>query len=106
MSQKYATLIDDSYNVFVARTKIIPNGTASRVWKSFEQIANVHRAPILVDMIRFVLLMELIIEAIFVPIIPALDHLIVLHCQIQNFIVFAIQGLKRMKMVNARKSSK
>ena len=106
MSQKYDTLIDDPYNVFVARTKIMPNGTVSRVWKSFEQIANVRRAPILVDMIRFVLLMELIIQAIFVPIILALDHLIVLHYQILNFIVFVIQVIKRMKMANAKKSSK
>ena len=106
MGQKYATLIDDSYNVFVARTKIIPNGTASRVWKSLEQIANVRRAPISVDMIQFVLLMGLTIQAIFVPTIPALDHLIVLPCQIQNFIVFVIQVIKRIKMVNARKSSK
>ena len=106
MGQKYAILIDDPYNVFVARTKIILNGTASRAWKSFEQIANVRHLPILVDMIRFVLLMELIIQAIFVPIIPALDHLIVLPCQIPNSIVFVIQALKRMKMANAKKSRK
>ena len=106
MGQKYATLIDDSYNVFVARTKTIQNGTASRDWKSLEQIANVRRAPISVDMIPFVLLMGLTIQAISVPIIPALDHLIVLPCQIPNSIVFVIQAIKRMKMVNVNKSRK
>ena len=79
---------------------------ASHDWKSLEQIANVRRAPILVDMIQFVLLMESIIQAIFVPIIPALDHLTVLPCQIPNFIVFVIQAIKRMKMANAKKLQK
>ena len=45
-------------------------------------------------------------QTIFARIIPAVDHLIALHCLKRNITVFAIWGIRRMKMANARKFSK
>ena len=52
---------------------------------------------------RAVPLVESMIQAIFVQIIHAVNHLIVSPCQNHNFIVFANRDTKRMKMVSAKK---
>ena len=76
---------------------------------SISQKTNAHRVlhsaqdHIQDDLTRTVPVMESMIQAIFVQIIHAVNHLIVSPCRNLNFSVFASRDTKRMKMVFAKK---
>ena len=98
--------------MFVVETKLIQNGIQrleGRVKPFTSQTANVRQSlnlaqrDIHASLNQVVLMMELMIQASFVQVIHAVEHLIVSPCQNQNFIVFAIRVMKRIEMISAKK---